>query len=411
MREIEGELELSRRMAAIGRLTSGVGHEVKNPINAIVVHLELLRNKLGGSDEKALRHLEIIQSEIQRLDRVVQTLVDFSRPVELQLQEQDLRRVVSSVLMLASAEFETRNVYVQSDLPDRPVMAKVDADLLKQAVLNIVLNGAQAMTEGGTLNVRLAEDGRMALLSIHDEGGGIPDDIRDKIFDLYFTTKKDGSGIGLAMTYRIVQLHNGSVEVESGESRNYFYFALSAEYPSGQQSAWILDAGREQLSWINRSKGAQGMRAAKLCSSLTLLVFFCTGCLFHKSSPPQQAQAPPLQTGKGTLNPPKTAQQQPKTETPLASPLPAPSAQNVPLPPPPAPQTKKAKHKAKPPATKPAETAPTLQARFSAPSLRRPNHCADYAAASTGNGGNNHRPSVNRPPATARWKKRRRRLQ
>jgi signal transduction histidine kinase len=218
VREIEGELELSRRLAAIGRLTSGVGHEVKNPINAIVVHLELLRNKLGVSDENALRHLEIIQSEIQRLDRVVQTLVDFSRPVELRLQEEDLRRVVSSVLMLASAEFETRNVSVESDLPDRPVVAKVDADLLKQALLNIVLNGAQAMTSGGRLSVRLAEDGRMALLSVHDEGGGIPDEIRDKIFDLYFTTKKEGSGIGLAMTYRIVQLHNGSVDVESGKT-------------------------------------------------------------------------------------------------------------------------------------------------------------------------------------------------
>jgi signal transduction histidine kinase len=235
VREIEGELELSRRMAAIGRLTSGVGHEVKNPINAIVVHLELLRNKLGGSDEKTLRHLEIIQSEIQRLDRVVQTLVDFSRPVELQLQDQDLRGVVSSVLMLASAEFETRNVYVESDLPDRPVMAKVDADLLKQAVLNIVLNGAQAMTGGGTLSVRLAEDGRMVLLSIHDEGGGIPDEIRDKIFDLYFTTKKDGSGIGLAMTYRIVQLHNGSVEVESGQTTGTT-FTLRFPFTTAQET-------------------------------------------------------------------------------------------------------------------------------------------------------------------------------
>jgi signal transduction histidine kinase len=215
VREIESDLELSRRLAAIGRLTAGVGHEVKNPINAIVVHLELLRNKLGGSDVKAMRHLEIIESEIQRLDRVVQTLVDFSRPVELQLKEQDLRRVVSAVLMLASAELETRNVHVTSDLPDRPVMAKVDADLLKQALLNVVLNGAQAMAEGGKLQVRLAEDGRMALLSVHDQGGGIPDEVRDKIFDLYFTTKKDGSGIGLAMTYRIVELHNGSIEVES----------------------------------------------------------------------------------------------------------------------------------------------------------------------------------------------------
>ena len=215
VREIESDLELSRRLAAIGRLTAGVGHEVKNPINAIVVHLELMRNKLGDADHRAMRHLEVIESEIQRLDRVVQTLVDFSRPVELQLKEQDLRRVVSAVLMLASAELETRDVHVQSDLPDRPVLAKVDADLLKQALLNVVLNGAQAMAEGGKLQVRLAEDGRMASLSIHDEGNGIPDDVRDKIFDLYFTTKKDGSGIGLAMTYRIVELHNGSIEVES----------------------------------------------------------------------------------------------------------------------------------------------------------------------------------------------------
>ncbi len=215
VREIESDLELSRRLAAIGRLTAGVGHEVKNPINAIVVHLELLRNKLGGSDNKAMRHLEVIESEIQRLDRVVQTLVDFSRPVELQLKEQDLRRVVSAVLMLASADLETRDVHVQSDLPDHPVLAKVDADLLKQALLNVVLNGAQAMAEGGKLEVRLAEDGRMALLSIHDQGSGIPLEVRDKIFDLYFTTKKDGSGIGLAMTYRIVELHNGSIEVES----------------------------------------------------------------------------------------------------------------------------------------------------------------------------------------------------
>jgi signal transduction histidine kinase len=215
VREIESDLELSRRLAAIGRLTAGVGHEVKNPINAIVVHLELLRNKLGGSDNKAMRHLEVIESEIQRLDRVVQTLVDFSRPVELQLKEQDLRRVVSAVLMLASAELETRNVHVHSDLPDHPVLAKVDADLLKQALLNVVLNGADAMAEGGKLEVRLGEDGRMALLSVHDQGSGIPNDVRDKIFDLYFTTKKDGSGIGLAMTYRIVELHNGSIEVES----------------------------------------------------------------------------------------------------------------------------------------------------------------------------------------------------
>jgi PAS domain S-box-containing protein len=244
VREIESDLELSRRLAAIGRLTAGVGHEVKNPINAIVVHLELMRNKLGDSDHRAMRHLEVIESEIQRLDRVVQTLVDFSRPVELQLKEQDLRRVVSAVLMLASAELETRDVHVQSDLPDRPVLAKVDADLLKQALLNVVLNGAQAMAEGGKLEVRLAEDGRMALLSIHDQGSGISSDVRDKIFDLYFTTKKDGSGIGLAMTYRIVELHNGSIEVESDATRGTTFilrFPLSTLQESRARGYFMPD--------------------------------------------------------------------------------------------------------------------------------------------------------------------------
>jgi signal transduction histidine kinase len=244
VREIESDLELSRRLAAIGRLTAGVGHEVKNPINAIVVHLELMRNKLGDADHKAMRHLEVIESEIQRLDRVVQTLVDFSRPVELQLKEQDMRRVVSAVLMLASAELETRDVHVESDLPDRPVMARVDSDLLKQALLNVVLNGAQAMAEGGKLKVRLAEDGRMALLSIHDQGGGIPDDVRDKIFDLYFTTKKDGSGIGLAMTYRIVELHNGSIEVESDATHGTTFilrFPLNTQQESRARGYFMPD--------------------------------------------------------------------------------------------------------------------------------------------------------------------------
>jgi signal transduction histidine kinase len=217
--EIESELELSRRMAAIGRLTSGVGHEVKNPINAIVVHLELLKNKLGDSNAPAARHLEVIDVEIRRLDRVVQTLVDFSRPVDLQLHEQDLRQVVGDVLALATEELSTRNVTLESSLPSNPVVANVDADLLKQAVINVVQNGAQAMPDGGRLRVALEEEKRNAILRIADEGTGISEEIRDKIFDLYFTTKAEGSGIGLAMTYRILQLHHGSVEVQSDLGR------------------------------------------------------------------------------------------------------------------------------------------------------------------------------------------------
>ena len=243
--KIESELELSRRMAAIGRLTSGVGHEVKNPINAIVVHLELLKAKLSESEGPATRHLDVIDAEIRRLDRVVQTLVDFSRPVELQLHEQDLRLVVGDVLALASDELETHHVTLISRMPEEPLIANVDADLLKQAALNVIQNGAQAMPHGGRLQVILEREGAggsnhdsravhaahdgvehaarsgsgVAVLRILDEGVGIPAEIREKIFDLYFTTKSGGSGIGLAMTYRILQFHYGSIEVQSREGR------------------------------------------------------------------------------------------------------------------------------------------------------------------------------------------------
>jgi signal transduction histidine kinase len=212
---IESELELSRRMAAIGRLTSGVGHEVKNPINAIVVHLELLKTKLGSTPGPANRHLDVIDSEIHRLDRVVQTLVDFSRPVEVKLVEYDLRYAVSDVVALAEAEMSTKQVKLTCSLPNYPLVAKVDVDLLKQAVLNVVQNGAQAMPEGGRLDVILLEDGKSAVIQVEDEGGGIAEELRERIFDLYFTTKKGGSGIGLAMTYRILQLHHGSIDVQS----------------------------------------------------------------------------------------------------------------------------------------------------------------------------------------------------
>jgi PAS domain S-box-containing protein len=254
--EIESELEVSRRMAAIGRLTSGVGHEVKNPINAIVVHLELLKSKLGDTASPATRHLEVIDAEIRRLDRVVQTLVDFSRPVELQLREQDLRAIVTEVVALSSAELSMRDVIVISSMPDEPLIANIDGDLIKQALLNVIQNGAQAMSSGGRLEVTLQFDrfavqvSKEAIIGIRDEGPGIPDDIREKIFDLYFTTKAGGSGIGLAMTYRILQLHHGSVEVQSvaGQGSDFRLHIPLASVDWGRRHARAVSIGSDEES-------------------------------------------------------------------------------------------------------------------------------------------------------------------
>jgi PAS domain S-box-containing protein len=215
VRRLENELELSQRITAIGRLTSGVAHEVKNPINAIVVHLELLREKMRSGDDDSGRHMDIIGSEIHRLDRVVKTLVDFNRPIEPRFVNFDLRRLVDDVTMLASPDAARNGVRIESVPGLDPLPVKADNDLMKQALLNIVLNGVQSMESGGVLKIRALHDESSATIEVRDQGRGISPEIRDKVFNLFFTTKKQGSGIGLTMSYRVMQLHGGALSFES----------------------------------------------------------------------------------------------------------------------------------------------------------------------------------------------------
>jgi PAS domain S-box-containing protein len=219
VRRIEDEIEISRRLSASGRMTRGVAHEVKNPINAIVLHLQLLQNKLQQDDPDTRRHMDIIGNEIHRLDRVVQILVDFTRPRDLRLEDVDLRDILESVSVLAAPDAARHRVRVVLELSkdDDVLMVRVDSDLMKQAILNLVLNGVQSMTAGGTLTLKARRDDEMILAEVQDQGCGIPPEGQEKIFELYFTTKGDkgGSGIGLAQTYQIMQWHYGSVEFDS----------------------------------------------------------------------------------------------------------------------------------------------------------------------------------------------------
>jgi signal transduction histidine kinase len=247
------ELEVARRLAAIGRLTSGVGHEVKNPINAMVLHLELLRGKLvpGGTEAfgGAQRHVDILAGEMQRLDRVVQTLADFSRPMELHLREHDLRQVVGVVIELTAAEMQENRVQVVVDALKEPMTVLVDAELMRQALLNLLLNGMQAMPGGGSMVVRMRREHNFAVVEVIDEGEGIPPELLPRIFELYFTTKPKGSGIGLAMTYRILQLHGGAMEVRSNaepssiERGTVFTFRLPIAAGVGGEGRKVVGAG------------------------------------------------------------------------------------------------------------------------------------------------------------------------
>jgi signal transduction histidine kinase len=215
VRRIQDEIEISRQMSASGRTTRGVAHEVKNPINAIVLHLQLLQTKLKQIDPDTRRHMDIIGSEIHRLDRVVQILVDFTRPRDLHLEEIDMRRLLEDVIMLATPDTEQHGVTVRRTLGSEPLDVRVDLDLMKQAILNVIINGMQAMPKGGTLTLSAHRDEDSVITEIRDEGIGIPHDMQEKIFELYFTTRKGGSGIGLAQTYQALQWHYGSIDFET----------------------------------------------------------------------------------------------------------------------------------------------------------------------------------------------------
>ena len=240
VRRIGDEIEMSRRLSASGRLTRGVAHEVKNPINAIVLHLQLLQNKLAQEEPDTRRHMDIIDSEIRRLDRVVQTLVDFTRPRDLHLEEVDLRRLLEEVAQLAAPDAEQHGVTIDLHLAEEPLPVKADIDLMKQAMLNVVINGVQAMPQGGLLSISARRDNGIAVAEVQDQGSGIPKELHDKVFELYFTTKKEGSGIGLAQTYQILQWHYGTVDFESGETTGTvfrFHLPILAPNPARPEYA------------------------------------------------------------------------------------------------------------------------------------------------------------------------------
>jgi len=217
LQQLENQLDFATKLAALNRITAGVAHEVKNPLHAMVLHLELLSGKLeAGLDPKA--HVDILTTEVTRLKRVVQTFLDFTRPVEVNLDQIDANELVREVVEL-SADARAQGIDIVEHYWSEPLLIKVDHDLLKQALLNIVINGCQVMPNGGRLTLKTARDNGAVLISITDEGPGIPLEIREKIFNLYFTTKPSGSGIGLAQAFRAVQLHNGQIQIVSPPDR------------------------------------------------------------------------------------------------------------------------------------------------------------------------------------------------
>ena len=224
------QLQVSERLAAIGRVTAGVAHEVKNPLNSMRVWLEVLKGSISG-DAEPQQAVNMLDNEIDRLDRAVKTFLDFTRPVEIELEETDVAGLLNEVVEGARPSIARAGVVLVKEIPSAFPTVRMDRRLIHQGLLNLILNACDAMTQGGQLTVSLRQEGEMAAIRISDTGKGISAEDRGKIFQLFYTTRPGGTGIGLANTFRFVQLHNGSIEFVSEVGRGTTF---TIELPLGR---------------------------------------------------------------------------------------------------------------------------------------------------------------------------------
>jgi PAS domain S-box-containing protein len=239
LERIGSQLEVSERLAALGRVTAGVAHEVKNPLNSMRLWIENLKEAVPQEQEVVRQGLKILDSEIDRLDRVVRTFLDFNRPVELRLEETSLGELLLEVVAVAQPQINKSGVHASLECAEDVPPVRADRPLLKQALLNLVLNACEAMPDGGALTLAVRAAGDRAQITITDAGRGIPPEYRGKIFQLYFTTRPGGSGIGLATTFRIVQMHGGSIDFTSEVGRGT---SFSIELPASRTHGVVARA-------------------------------------------------------------------------------------------------------------------------------------------------------------------------
>ena len=218
LERLGSQLEVSERLAALGRVTAGVAHEVKNPLNSMRLWLEVLKANMPV-DPEPQQAVKMLDNEIDRLDRVVKTFLNFTRPVEIQLEETDLPLLLHEVLDAARPSIQQAGLDLRVDIPaDFPPLL-LDRQLMHQGILNLLLNASEFTNRGGRIMLSLRRAGDFAILDVGDSGRGIPLEDQKKIFQLFFTTRPGGTGIGLANTFRFVQLHNGRIEFESESGR------------------------------------------------------------------------------------------------------------------------------------------------------------------------------------------------
>jgi signal transduction histidine kinase len=230
-----------QRFSELTQLISGLAHEMKNPLSTIGLNLRLLGEDIAryGDDEhqRLARRVERVQGETERVRQILEDFLRFAGKVELEPIPADLVEVVSQLCDFFGPQAESNRVVLRSSLPDQAVIVRMDVKLIKQALLNLMINATQAMPSGGELLLRVSDCDGQVMIEVIDTGPGIPPDVLEKIFQPYWTDKEGGSGLGLPTARRIICEHGGSMRVDSepGKGTRMFITLPKDGPPTGGQ--------------------------------------------------------------------------------------------------------------------------------------------------------------------------------
>lgn len=215
VRDLENQLQRAERDAAVGKMAAGVAHELRNPLSSVKGLALLLKSKFDLDDESAQQTADLLVDEVERLNRSISELLDYARPAKLECSPLMIDDLLSRAVLLVRSDAEAGNVTIVEDYRCGTSTVDGDEDKLIQVVLNLCLNSIQAMKDGGTLTLSSSLQDGWVTIAISDTGAGISPEIKERIFEPYFTTKEEGTGLGLAMSAKIIEDHRGQIEVSS----------------------------------------------------------------------------------------------------------------------------------------------------------------------------------------------------
>ncbi len=224
--EMASRLAHTDQLASLGQLAAGLAHEIKNPLAGIQGALEILRQ--DAADESSRGLYDEMLSELKRVNETLQLMLTSARPSPPQLADTDLRQLLEELRTLLEPSLKRQGTRLEVETPRGPLRARIDAAKIRQVLVNLIGNAADALESGGTISIRAAPlgDGKGVVLDVRDNGPGIPEEQRQRIFEPFFSTKFTGTGLGLAIARSLVEQHGGTLEVESTVGQGSSFLVL-----------------------------------------------------------------------------------------------------------------------------------------------------------------------------------------